>query len=222
MPATINQVVASSGFVNPTTVTITNLNQSSVADNYAVVEVIGTSWTSLTATFQGTADGVTWVNLAAYRYDNATIETSPTFTNGTPRIWRVDVTGFQQFRVNVTALSTANATFQINTGNTGPTPFAFQVTSGTLAGNVTLTDANNIVLGTTTGSKIGTATTQKLGFFNAAPIVQPQTSADQTTAATGSANTVFLNTTFTGASGTITYTIGGVVTSLKALGLLAP
>ena len=38
---------------------------------------------------------------------------------------------------------------------------------------LTLRDATNIVLDTTTGTKIGTATTQKLGFFNAAPIVQP-------------------------------------------------
>jgi hypothetical protein len=38
---------------------------------------------------------------------------------------------------------------------------------------LTLTDATNVVVGTTTGTKIGTATTQKLGFYNAAPVVQP-------------------------------------------------
>jgi hypothetical protein len=46
-----------------------------------------------------------------------------------------------------------------------------------LTGNKSLADAANIVLGTTTGSKIGTATTQKLGFWNAAPIVQPAAAA---------------------------------------------
>ena len=43
----------------------------------------------------------------------------------------------------------------------------------TFNADVTLSDTRNIVLNTSTGSKIGTATNQKLGFFNAAPIVQP-------------------------------------------------
>jgi hypothetical protein len=47
-----------------------------------------------------------------------------------------------------------------------------------LSGNKTLYDGANIVLGTTTGSKLGTATTQKLGFYNAAPVVQPAAVAD--------------------------------------------
>jgi len=42
-----------------------------------------------------------------------------------------------------------------------------------LTGNKSLNDGSNIVLGTTTGSKIGTLATQKLGFWNAAPVVQP-------------------------------------------------
>mgnify|MGYP003116588479 CR=1 FL=1 len=41
-----------------------------------------------------------------------------------------------------------------------------------IAGDVTIADAKNIVLNTTTGTKIGTATGQKLGFYNATPIVQ--------------------------------------------------
>ncbi len=47
-----------------------------------------------------------------------------------------------------------------------------------LSGNKELYDGANIVLGTTTGSKLGTATTQKLGFYNAAPVVQPAAVAD--------------------------------------------
>ncbi len=47
--------------------------------------------------------------------------------------------------------------------------------------NLTITDVN-IVLGTTTGTKIGTATSQKLGFFNAAPVVQPTGTTDLRTA----------------------------------------
>jgi hypothetical protein len=45
-------------------------------------------------------------------------------------------------------------------------------------------EANDIAVGTTTGTKIGTATTQKLGFYNAAPVVQPAAVADITTTAT--------------------------------------
>ena len=56
--------------------------------------------------------------------------------------------------------------------------------SGTAtAAGFTLNDAGNIVVGTTTGTKIGTATTQKLGFYNAAPVVQPTAVADATDAA---------------------------------------
>lgn len=91
----------------------------------------------------------------------------------------------------------------------------------TLGANVGITDAKNIVLATTTGTKIGTATTQKLGFWNVTPVVQPTASADTTTGAAGGTNSVYLNTTFTGASGSSAYTIGGIVTSLKALGLIA-
>lgn len=40
-------------------------------------------------------------------------------------------------------------------------------------GDVTLADAKNVIVAATTGTKIATATSQKLGFWNAAPIVQP-------------------------------------------------
>lgn len=42
-----------------------------------------------------------------------------------------------------------------------------------ITGDLTLTDAKNLILGTGTGTKIGTATTQKIGFFNATPVAQP-------------------------------------------------
>lgn len=61
-----------------------------------------------------------------------------------------------------------------------------------LGGNVTIAEAKNIALGTTTGTKIGTATTQKLGFWNAAPIVQPTDGAALTNSVTvgGTTNTI--------------------------------
>lgn len=51
-------------------------------------------------------------------------------------------------------------------------------------GTITLGDAKDIAVGTTTGTKIGTATTQKLGFWNAAPAVQPAAVANLTVTAT--------------------------------------
>ncbi len=89
-----------------------------------------------------------------------------------------------------------------------------------LTNNMTITDAKNIVLASGTGTKFGTATTQKLAFYGVAPAAQPAANADVTTSASGSVNTVFLNTTFTG-GGTAAYSVGGIVLSLKALGLLA-
>lgn len=53
-------------------------------------------------------------------------------------------------------------------------------------GTITLGDAKDIVVNATTGTKIGTATTQKIGFWNAAPAVQPAAIANLTvTASTG-------------------------------------
>jgi hypothetical protein len=99
--------------------------------------------------------------------------------------------------------------------------------NGTATGSVvigqdmTMTDAKNIVLNATTGTKVGTATTQKLSFYNSTPVVQPAANTDVSTGAAGSTTTVFLNTTFTGTGGTAAFTVGGVVTALKRLGLLA-
>ncbi len=90
----------------------------------------------------------------------------------------------------------------------------------TISGNLTLS-TKNIVTDGATGTKIGTATTQLLGFYNATPIAQPAANTDTTTGAAGSSTAVYLNTTFTGASGTAAFTLGGVITKLKALGLLA-
>ena len=65
-------------------------------------------------------------------------------------------------------------------GSTGGTARALQLgTDGTTriiigaAGGFTIVDANDIAVGGTTGTKIATAVSQKLGFWNAAPVVQP-------------------------------------------------
>lgn len=93
--------------------------------------------------------------------------------------------------------------------------------ANTFTGAQTLSDVN-IVLGTTTGTKIGTATSQKLGFYNATPVIQQATTGTTTGfTAGGPSNTVHLDATFTGGSGTKAYTISDIVLALKNLGLLA-
>lgn len=82
-------------------------------------------------------------------------------------------------------------------------------------GNTTWADAVNMVFNTATGTKIGTATTQKIGFWNAAPIVQPTTAVAAATRVGGGGTTVTDTDTFDG------YTIAQLVKALRNTGLLA-
>ncbi len=78
-----------------------------------------------------------------------------------------------------------------------------------------LGEARNIKVGTTTGTKIASSTSQKLGFWDATPVVQPDTSI---TAGTFVANTSGISddsATFDG------YTIGQIAAALKQIGILA-
>jgi hypothetical protein len=52
----------------------------------------------------------------------------------------------------------------------------------TISDVIAVPDADDISFGTTTGTKLGTAATQKIGFWNAAPVVQPSAVADATDA----------------------------------------
>ncbi|MCE9566355.1 MAG: hypothetical protein K8U57_30395 [Planctomycetes bacterium] len=90
-----------------------------------------------------------------------------------------------------------------------------------LGQNLVIADAKNITVNATTGTKIGTATTQKLGFFNATPVVQPAGTADVTGFVAGSGTASKSDSVWAGASGSAAYTVGDIVTALKALGLLA-
>lgn len=93
--------------------------------------------------------------------------------------------------------------------------------SAQTVGGLSITDATNIVLGSTTGTKIGTATTQKLAFYNSTPVVQPAASVDVTGFVAGSGTASKSDSVWAGAAGASAYTVGGIVTALKALGLLA-
>lgn len=84
------------------------------------------------------------------------------------------------------------------------------------ASSLTFADAFNLVVNATTGTKIGTATSQKLGFWNAAPIVQPTTGVAEATFVENAGGTaVNVDSTFDG------YTVQQVVKALRNAGLLA-
>lgn len=84
-------------------------------------------------------------------------------TTGTPVAGRIPFySGTSGLVVNDADLSFATDTLTVT-----------KIAAHTVSGLLTMADAINVALNTTTGTKIGTGTTQKLGFWNAAPIVQP-------------------------------------------------
>ena len=80
---------------------------------------------------------------------------------------------------------------------------------------------HDLIVGTSTGTKIGTAATQKIGFFNATPVVQQNTTGTTTGTSGGSGTALHTNATITGGVGSTAYTVGDIVKALKTLGLLA-
>jgi hypothetical protein len=80
---------------------------------------------------------------------------------------------------------------------------------------------HDLIIGTSTGTKIGTAATQKIGFFNATPVVQQNTTGTTTGTSGGSGTALHTNATITGGVGSTAYTVGDIVKALKTLGLLA-
>lgn len=144
------------------------------------------------------------------------------FFNATPVVQPTSTTDLRTALINLGFVATGGAS-PLNL-NGGALTVGSVAGTGTVAltDNMTITDAKNIILNATTGTKVGTATTQKLGFYNTTPVVQPAANTDTSTGAAGGTTSVYLNTTFTGSGGTAAYTVGGVVTALKALGLLAP
>ena len=60
-----------------------------------------------------------------------------------------------------------------------------------------------------------------VSFFGATGSTQPTAAGNTTTSAAGSTTAVYVNTTFTGGSGSTAYTVGDIVKALKALGLIA-
>lgn len=116
--------------------------------------------------------------------------------------------------------SNAGTSWNVYMSGTGQNHFAAEICLGhttPIGGNVIIsfTNSKDIAFGTGAGTKIGTAATQKLGFWNAAPIVQP---------ALGGAAAVFVANTSAIANDSATfdgYTLGQVVKALRNTGLLA-
>ena len=64
------------------------------------------------------------------------------------------------------------------------------------------------------------ASASPVSFFGATPVTQQTAAVNTTTTAAGSTTAVYTNTTFPGASGSTAYSIGDIVSALKAYGLL--
>lgn len=86
---------------------------------------------------------------------------------------------------------------------------------------IQLADGRNIMVGTNTGTKIGIESTQKLGFFNTTPISQPSQTQQRLGFLANTGDAVLNFSSFTGGTGSSTYTIGDIIYHLKLLGLLA-
>lgn len=108
---------------------------------------------------------------------------------------------------------TTTTTMAYTTG--GTTQLSFQST------DLLFSDGYNLSSGASTGTKIGTATTQKLGFFNATPVVQQNTTGTTVGFVGGAGSAVKDDSTFTGNLGATAYRISDIVRALKTLGLLA-
>jgi hypothetical protein len=125
----------------------------------------------------------------------------------------------ENYAADVNYLNSFGASLRIRTNDINHS-IQFQVNSTTklsMTGDNLLifSDAVNFVFNTTTGTKIGIATNQKIGFWNATPIVQPNTSVTAATFAANTSGIVNDTATFDG------YTIGQVVKALRNLGILA-
>lgn len=217
------------GLVTVTTLTVTPYNFSSVGTPITYSNQTGGTFSGA-QTFGGGITMSDATNLAVGTTTGTKIGTATAqkiaFWNATPIVQPANTVDYVTMLTNLGLRATggtAAATFPGALSCAALTATSVAAT-GTVAltDNMTITDAKNIILNATTGTIIGTATTQKLSFYNATPITQPAANSDTTTGAAGSTTNVFLNTTFTGAGGTAAFTVGGVVTKLKALGLLAP
>lgn len=88
------------------------------------------------------------------------------------------------------------------------------------ATSITFVDAFNLIVNATTGTKIATATSQKLGFWNAAPIIQPVGAGQAAVVTTASTQTTPFGYTTAAQADAIVTLVNQLRSDLVAAGLI--
>ena len=182
----------------------------SVSDTVTTgTQVVGTSF-GLT----GNISAAAWTT-SGIRYRNVAATLTDTSSSGTVATAYTDVFGGNTIAASSATTFTNYATMRVTAPTAGTNVTLTNKWALALGGGILIDDANDIAVGTTTGTKIGTSTSQKIGFWNAAPIVQPTNTGAAATFAANSSGIANDTATFDG------YTIGQVVKALRNAGLLA-
>lgn len=71
------------------------------------------------------------------------------------------------------------------------------------------------------GMVVGRSSSHKISFYNATPVVQYSTTGTTTGFTAGSGTAAKDDSTYTGNTGSTTYTVGDIVKALKTAGLIA-
>ena len=190
---------------------ITSLDNATIG---ATTAAAGT-FTSLTATSISASDGnitnVGDINCDSISADDAATGLNVIFDGTDTGDNKITLTDNLASALDITESS--NSYLKFTTTNSGE-----KVVFGK---DLDISGDHDLIVGTSTGTKIGTAATQKIGFFNATPVVQQNTTGTTTGTTGGSGTALHTNATITGGVGSTAYTVGDIVKALKTLGLLA-
>lgn len=88
------------------------------------------------------------------------------------------------------------------------------------APNIEGTSNPGVITGGVFGAQVGKSITEAVGFYGSAGAVQHSTTGNVTGFVAGSGTASKSDSVWAGASGATAYTVGDIVTALKALGLL--
>jgi hypothetical protein len=122
-----------------------------------------------------------YLKMEAYRDDTSSWDTFYEASANTQPIVQsaYNTSGYTISKIRMTFNDFNSTIFRIadiwllNYSSTGPKEVFLARDGGTMYGNITFSDGNNLVAGTSTGTMVGTSASQKLGFFGASPIVKP-------------------------------------------------
>jgi hypothetical protein len=150
-------------------------NSSSSGTGIAIGQNGGANFWEAATRFQNIATPFTWGGTAADQQDPVSFRTGRLF----PVLVREGINSVNYGRITYNH----GASLISMRGAIDSAFINLAANNITANGNLTIADTKNIVLATGTGTKIGTAVSQKLGFFNAAPVVQPAAAAQAAVAA---------------------------------------